>query len=86
MCSSGMVQVRLESAEIMAIVSSRAGRQIAVLLRAMLPSWWLARFDPHTDAAAATTAAMAAAFPGDKQRDALLFCRNEVGSARRLHC
>ena len=80
----GMTQVRLESAEIMAIVSSRAGRQLALLLRAVLPPWWLARFDPHTDAAAATTAAMAAAFPGDKQRDALLFCRSEVGTVRQI--
>ena len=55
-----------------------AGRRLAPFLRVLLPSWWLARFDSHPDAASAATAAMRAAFSGHKQREALLFCRNEV--------
>jgi len=78
----GEAQVRLESAEVMRIVAVRAGRRLAPMLRAVLPPWWLARFDPHTDAAAVSAAAMAAAFPGDKQRDALLFVRSEVTGRR----
>lgn len=55
-----------------------AGRKLAPFLRVLLPSWWLARFDSHADAAAAAERALRDAFPGPKQREALLFCRSEV--------
>ena len=53
-------------------------KQLAPYLRVLLPSWWLARFDSHADVATASRDAMAAAFPGNKQQEALLFCGSEV--------
>lgn len=57
----------------------RAKRKLAPFLRVLLPSWWLACSDTHSDTASAAHAGMQAAFPGPKQREAILFCRTEVG-------
>ena len=54
------------------------GKGLAPFLKPLAAAWWLAQFDPHSDAAAAARQAFQAAFPGPKQREALDFCRQQV--------
>lgn len=77
--------VRAEASHVSAALAAAVGRAIAPLLKSLVPSWWLAQQDAYPEAAAAARAAFAAAFPAAaKQRDALLFCRAEVGRAGAL--
>ena len=54
------------------------GKGLAPFLKPLAGAWWLAQFDPHSDAAAAARQAFQAAFPGPKQQEALAFCRQQV--------
>ena len=56
------------------------GKGLAPFLKPLAGAWWLAQFDPHSDAAAAARQAFQAAFPGPRQREALAFCRQQVCS------
>lgn len=77
----GSRAVRAEAGHVMGALAAASGRKIAPFLRALLPSWWLAQFDIAADAATAAKAAFAAAFSTEaKRRDAVLFCRAEVGA------
>lgn len=72
--------VRAEACHVTAALAAAVGRGIAPLLKSLLPPLWLAQFDAYGEAAAAARGAVAAAFPAPaKQREALLFCRIEVG-------
>lgn len=72
--------VRAEACHVTAALAAAVGRGIAPLLKSLLPPLWLAQFDAYGEAAAAARGAFAAAFPAPaKQREALLFCRTEVG-------
>ena len=74
--------VRAEACHVTAALAAAVGRGIAPLLKALLPPLWLAQFDGYPEAAAAARGALAAAFPAAaKQREAVLFCRAEVGGA-----
>ena len=73
--------VRCEASQVTTAMAAAVGRGIAPLLKALLPALWLAQYDGYADAAAAARGALAAAFPSPaKQRDAVLYCRAEVGS------
>lgn len=74
--------VRAEACHVTAALATAVGRGIAPLLKSLLPPLWLAHFDAYGEAAAAARGAMAAAFATPaKRREALLFCRAEVGRA-----
>lgn len=73
--------VRAEACHVTASLAGAVGRGIAPLLRALLPPLWLALHDGYAEGAAAARGALAAAFPAAaKQREAVVFCRTEVGS------
>lgn len=59
-------------------LAAGVGRGLAAALRPLAGPWWLAQFDPASEAARAARAAFQAAFPGARQREALLFCRAQV--------
>lgn len=72
--------VRAEACHVTSALAAAVGRGIAPLLKSLLPPLWLAQFDSYGEAAAAARGAFAAAFPAAaKQREAVLFCRAEVG-------
>lgn len=62
----------------MGAVASALGRTLAPFLKALVPSWWMARFDVYGEASAAAMAAFQAAFPAGKEKDVLRFCHAEV--------
>jgi len=66
------------------MISTQAGRQLASVLKLLLPAWWVLCFDPVTAVAEAARQALTATFPGHKECDALLFCSNEV-RVQRMH-
>jgi E3 ubiquitin-protein ligase listerin len=67
--------VRAEACATMGALAAAVGKALAPHLRALLPPWWLAAFDPYADVAAAARRTLAEAFPGPKQAAALAFCR-----------
>ena len=67
--------VRSEACAAMGALAAAVGKRLAPHLKALLPPWWLAQFDPYADVAAAARRSLAAAFPGAKQAAALAFCR-----------
>lgn len=73
--------VRSEACAAMGALAAAVGKRLAPHVRALLPHWWLATFDPYADVAAAAARSLAAAFPGQKQAGALAFCR----CVRRMH-
>lgn len=70
--------VRAEASQVMAAAALAAGRGIAPDLRSLVGPWWLARHDAYGEAAAAARLGFQAAFPGPKEREALLYGRAEV--------
>ena len=74
----GARAVRAEACGVMGALAAAAGRGLAPVLKFVLPPWFLAQHDESAEVAAAATAALRAAFPGDKAAEALLFCRSEV--------
>ena len=73
--------VRSESCQVMGAIATAAGRGLAPYLKALLPSWYLAQFDGYAYVASAARSSLHAAFPGDKQRGAVLHCKAEVWTA-----
>jgi hypothetical protein len=73
--------VRSEACATMGALAAAVGKALAPQLRAMLPPWWGATFDPYADVAAAARRTLAEAFPGPKQAGALVFCRCAPGGA-----
>jgi len=70
--------VRSEACATMGALAAAVGKQLAPQLRALLPPWWLATFDPYADVAAAARRSLGEAFPGRKlggPSGALVFCR-----------
>ena len=67
--------VRTEASAVLGALVAGVGRGLAAALRPLAGPWWLAQFDPASEAA---RAAFQAAFPGGRQREALLFCRAQV--------
>lgn len=67
--------VRSEACATMGALAAAVGKQLAPHLKALLPPWWMATFDPYADVAAAARGSLAEAFPGPKQASALVFCR-----------
>ena len=62
---------------------SKVGRSLAPHLKALMPAWFLAQFDPVAPAAAAAAArSLSAAFDGreDKAAAAVAFCRGEIAA------
>ena len=70
--------VRTEASAVLGALAAGVGRGLAAALRPLAGPWWLAQFDPASEAARAARAAFQAAFPGGRQREALLFCRAQV--------
>ena len=70
--------VRAEACLAMGAVAAAAGRGLAPSLKALLPPWYLAQYDGHAEVAAAAAATLREAFPGAKERGAVMFCRAEV--------
>ncbi len=70
--------VRAEASQVMSLLAVAVGKQIAPHLKSLMGAWWLAQFDPYSEASAAARSGLQAAFPGRKQLEALLFCRAEV--------
>lgn len=70
--------VRAEASAVLKDLVTGVGKGLAPFLKPLAGAWWLAQFDPHSDAAAAARQAFQAAFPGPKQREALAFCRQQV--------
>ncbi|KIZ02284.1 hypothetical protein MNEG_5679 [Monoraphidium neglectum] len=70
--------VRSEACATMGALAAAVGKALAPQLRALLPPWWGATFDPYADVAAAARRTLAEAFPGPKQAGALVFCRSDV--------
>lgn len=70
--------VRTEASVVLGALAACVGRGLAAALRPLAGPWWLAQFDPASEAARAARAAFQAAFPGSRQREALLFCRAQV--------
>lgn len=54
------------------------GREIAPYLKTLMPSWYLATHDNAPEVAQAAKISLNSAFPGEKMKDALVFCRVEV--------
>ncbi|KAK9831453.1 hypothetical protein WJX81_006515 [Elliptochloris bilobata] len=70
--------VRTEASAVLGALAAGVGRGLAAALRPLAGPWWLAQFDPAAEAARAARGAFQAAFPGARQREALLFCRAQV--------
>jgi hypothetical protein len=75
----GARAVRAEACGVMGAMAAAAGRGLAPVLKFVMPPWFMAQHDESAEVAAAATAVLRAAFPGDKATEALLFCRSEVG-------
>ncbi|XP_074644451.1 E3 ubiquitin-protein ligase listerin-like [Tubulanus polymorphus] len=56
----------------------RVKRNLAPQLKPLMGCWLLAQCDAHAPAASAAVAAFDAAFPPNKQSEAVIFCKNEV--------
>ena len=65
----------------LAAIVRPVGKSLALHLKAMVGPWFLGMADPHTQAAAAATAAWQAAFPAAKQAGAVTFCQAEILAA-----
>ena len=65
----------------LSLVIKGVGRGLAPHLKALVGAWFLGQADPHTQAAAAATAAWEVAFPAAKQAGAIAFCQAEILSA-----
>jgi hypothetical protein len=76
--------VRTEASAVLGALAGGVGRGLAAALRPLAGPWWLAQFDPATEAARTARAAFQAAFPGARQREALLFCRAQARAPGRL--
>ncbi len=70
--------VRTEASAVLGALAGGVGRGLAAALRPLAGPWWLAQFDPAAEAARAARGAFQAAFPGARQREALLFCRAQA--------
>ena len=74
--------VRTEASAVLDALAAGVGRGLAAALRPLSGPWWLAQFDPAAEAARAARGAFQTAFPGPRQREALLFCRTQVPSGQ----
>lgn len=63
----------------MATLATVVGRDIAPILKLVVPHWWMARFDEASEVAGAATTGFKEAFPEGKSTNALLFTQVEVG-------
>lgn len=70
--------VRLEACALLGVLAACAGRSLAKALRTLAGPWWLAQSDPHPDCAQSASAAFHSVFPGPKEREALVFFKDQV--------
>jgi len=62
----------------LSLVIKGVGRALAPHLKSLVGAWFLGQADPHTQAAAAASAAWELAFPAAKQAGAIAFCQAEI--------
>ncbi|GLI62907.1 hypothetical protein VaNZ11_005740 [Volvox africanus] len=73
--------VRSEAANTLSCLLTAVGKAVAPHLKGLIGPWFLAMYDPYSDAAEASRSAFINAFPAARrQLDVLLFCRTEIMS------